>query len=234
MTRLQSLHGALPQTKYSPPRRAEAQKTSDQPTRPTDSAEISAAGSKSRRVGMGLFAKLVTFGMAAGALVGCTGSGAANPVAQQLTEPTVLEKVQPANPFELMRMNDGSLAVSADLAHDDAYVLANREAVRQDGGGDVAQRTAEGSTLCQQAEALGGSCEGPETAVVPTPDGNYIVETFAREGEPIHRLEARPQGQADGGITLNKLPDGTEVFSDNGSGLLLHNGDMQAYPGFFQ
>ena len=60
-----------------------------------------------------------------------------------------------------------------------------------------------------------------------------LIETFARDGESVHRLEAKPaDGISGGGVELNKLPAGTEIFSDNGSGLLKHNGDLQAYPNF--
>ena len=64
------------------------------------------------------------------------------------------------------------------------------------------------------------------------PSGTLLIETFAREGDPIHRIEAKHPDGSIGGVDLNKLPDGTEVFSDNGSGLLRHNGDLKMYPGF--
>jgi len=167
------------------------------------------------------------------ALAGCFSGGPTNAMTtQQLTEPTVVESLQPSNPFELMRMDDGSIAVSADLANDDAYVLANGAAIRQDGGDDIAVRTAEGTSLCEQATALGGQCLNEEQVVLQDPNGTLLIETFAREGEAIHRLEAKPaDGVSIGGVELNKIPAGTEVFSSNGSGLLFHDGAMQAYPG---
>jgi hypothetical protein len=168
------------------------------------------------------------------ALAGCLGGGPSNAAAaQQLSEPQVLEQVQPSNPFELMRMKDGTVAVSADLKSDDAYVLAGGAAIRQDGGTDIALRTDEGTSLCEQATALGGTCLNEEQVIVEDPSGPLLIETFSRDGESIHRLEAKPaDGVSKGGVELNKLPAGTEVFSDNGSGLLHHNGDLQQYPGF--
>jgi hypothetical protein len=229
-------HGVAPKltsSHFSPPRAQQNPATHHQETTPPlDSATISAAQDP-KKTGLGLFGKLLTLGMATAALAGCTGSGpAAAPVAQQVTEPIVLEMVSPANPYELMRMEDGSVAISADLKSDDAYVVASRAAIRQDGGENIAFRTSEGTTLCQQAQALGGTCLNEEQVVVEDPGGSLLIETFARPGESIHRLEAKHTDGSSGGVDLNKLPDGTEVFSDNGSGLLRHNGDLQMYPGF--
>ena len=197
-----------------------------------DSVKLSEAKDKSKSLGQSLFGKLLTLGMLTTALVGCSGPGAADQVlAQQLAEPAVSEML--ANPFELMRMEDGSVAVSADLQKDDAYVLAAGAAIRQDGGADIAVRTKEGTSLCEQAQALGGTCLNEEQVMVSDPSGPLLIETFSRPGEAIHRLEAKPaDGISIGGVELNKLPAGTEVFSDNGSGLLRHNGELDLYPKF--
>jgi len=206
-----------------------------QRTPPLDTAQIAAAVEKRSTPGLGLFGKLLTLGMATAALAGCgASSGAAATVGQQVSEPVVLEKVTPSNPFELMRMKDGTVALSADLQNDDAYVLAAGAAIRQDGGADIAVRTREGTSLCEQAQALGGTCLNEEQVVVEDPSGPLLIETFARDGDPIHRIEAKHPDGSIGGVDLNKLPDGTEVFSDNGSGLLRHNGELQMYPGFTQ
>lgn len=176
--------------------------------------------------------KVLTLGMLSTSLAGCLAGGPSNAViAENLARPAVLEKVQPANPFELMRMDDGSIAVSADLKKDDAYVLASGAAIRQDGGDEIAVRTKEGSTLCEQATALGGTCLNEQQVILQDPGGPLMIESFARDGEAIHRLEVKSaDGISNGGVTLNKLPAGTEVFSDNGSGLLHHNGDLELYP----
>lgn len=219
----------------SPPQAARLTGPTEQQSS-TDQVDLSQAReSQTKGLNTGLWSKLFTLGMLGTALVGCTGSGAVSgTLTQQLADPAVAEQVQPANPFELMRMKDGSIAVSADLKGDDAYVLAHGAAIRQDGGEEVALRTRPGSTLCEQATALGGSCLSQEQVVVNDPSGPLVIETFAREGEAIHRLEAKPQDGSGGGIELNKLPAGTEVFSDNGSGLLRHNGDLDLYPDLFK
>ena len=236
MTPLKDVGLRLPTHKTSPPKRPSSQSKVEADiaqTTPLDSAQITAASDKKSSPGLGLLGKLLTLGMATAALAGCGGSsGAAAPVGQQLTEPVVLEKVTPSNPFELMRMKDGTVAISADLQNDDAYVLAAGAAIRQDGGADIAVRTKEGTSLCEQAQALGGTCLNEEQVIVQDPSGTLLIETFAREGDPIHRIEAKHPDGSIGGVDLNKLPDGTEVFSDNGSGLLRHNGDLKMYPGF--
>jgi hypothetical protein len=228
--------GTLTKVKGSPPKLGRADRQSREEQTIHDQVDVSQAVSsqKSPKSSKGLLTKILAFGMMATALAGCLSPGPGNAtVAQQLTEPTVIEKVQPVNPFELMRMEDGSVAVSADLENDDAYVLASAAAIRQDGGVDVVQRTEEGSTLCEQATALGGTCLNEEQVVVSDPSGPLLIETFAREGEAIHRLEAKPSdGVSQGGVELNKLPAGTEVFSENGSGLLTHDGNLQQYPGY--
>lgn len=199
----------------------------------TDEVALS-SGARTTPSNKGLLTKVLSAGMMVTALAGCFAGGPTEALTgQQLTEPAVMEQVLPANPFELMRMKDGSVAVSADLKSDDAYVLAAGAAIRQDGGSDIALKTNEGTTLCEQAQALGGSCLNEEQVIVEDPSGPLLIETFAREGEAIHRLEAKPaDGISAGGIELNKLPAGTEIFSDNGSGLLQHNGDLQQYPNF--
>lgn len=217
----------------SPPKTSKT-RGSDVSIESTDSVQLTQAKVPTKSRSLGLTAKLLTVGMAATALAGCFGGGASSAATtQQLQDPQVAELVQPANPFELIRMKDGSIAIDADLKHDDAYVLANGAAIRQDGGIDISKRTDENSTLCEQAQALGGTCVDSETVIVSDPNGNLVIETFAREGDPIHRIEAKPSdGISAGGVELNKLPSGTEVFSDNGSGLLTHDGDLQQYPGF--
>lgn len=216
--------------KFSPPRLPLAKSTEHVSDAPMDTATVSRAQDK-KKTGLGLMGSLLTLGLATAALAGCTGSGAATPVAQQVTEPVIVQKMA-ANPFELMRMDDGSVAISADLQNDDAYVLAAGAAIRQDGGEEIALKTKEGTSLCEQAQALGGTCLNSEQVMVDDPSGPLLIETFAREGEPIHRIEAKHPDGSIGGVDLNKLPDGTEVFSDNGSGLLRHNGELKMYPGF--
>lgn len=231
-TRLRS-NPRLGRIKVSPPLLPGDKPDVEQAPEIQDKVQVSADGSK-KTSSKGLLKKMLAFGMMATALVGCAQPGAADAInAQQLQDPVVQEMVQPANPFELMRMDDGSVAVSADLKNDDAYVLAAGAAIRQDGGAGIVQKTEEGTTLCEQAESLGGTCLNEEQVIVEDPSGPLMIETFARENEPIHRIHAKPaDGVSAGGVEMNKLPAGTEVFSDNGSGLLHHNGDLQQYPSY--
>lgn len=221
-------------TKASPPRLKTSQRSENAERVPSEEVSFSAAARSKSAESTSLMAKVLTVGLAATALAGCFGGGPASAVtSQQTTQPEVLEKLAPANPFELMRMEDGTIAISADLAREDAHVKPSSASIGFDSDANIAVKTQEGTTLCEQAETLGGQCLNEEQAVVPNGDVSYLIETFAREEGDIHRIEARPVGSDSlDGVSLNKLPDGTEVFSDNGSGLLRHDGSLQQYPDF--
>ena len=218
----------------SPPRLGkESSSTGDLTTHaPNDGVQISAAStSRSKPKGQSFVAKALLIGMTATALAGCFGGGPAPAaVSQQMTEPAVMEQVQPANPFELMRLKDGSIAFDAELGQSESHVDASSARVSADKS-EIAVRTNESQTLCEQATALGGTCLEDGTVQLNSPNGPIWIETLARDGEAVHRIESRPvEGSFTVGVSLNKLPGGTEVFSNNGSGLLGHDGQMNSYP----
>ena len=198
----------------------------------TDAVQISAASTSGNKPkGSSLVAKALLIGMTATALAGCFGGGPAPAaVSQQLTDPAVMEQVQPANPFELMRLKDGSIAFDAELGQSETHVDASTARVSADKT-EIAVRTNENQTLCEQATALGGTCLEDGSVKLNSPNGPIMIETLAREGESVHRIESRPvDGSFMEGVSLNKLPGGTEVFSNNGSGLLGHDGQLNPYP----
>ena len=227
---LKSLH----LKRNSPPRLGkETSSVADSTVRTTsDAVQISAAStSGSKPKGQSFVAKALLIGMTATALAGCFGGGPAPAaVSQQLTEPAVMEQVQPANPFELMRLKDGSIAFDAELGQSEGHVDASSARVSADKS-EIAVRTDENQSLCEQATALGGTCLEDGSVQLNSPSGPIMIETLARDGEAPHRIESRPvDGSFMEGVSLNKLPGGTEVFSNNGSGLLGHDGQLNPYP----